>query len=157
MKYLFTIQGCPVYEDTEHRICYVARAMIDSDGAPNNPHKDKHWQAETSLTYQGQPINALTVPYIVVPPAIIHAVPGVVLGCEATVSYKGKSIAAVVADVGPRDKLGELSVRAAELLGIPSNANTGGISTPSVSYTLTPGRAAVVDGVRYTLKPSRAR
>lgn len=157
MTPLLTIAGIQVWQTIERKLQWTAGAMIDSDGAPGNPHHDPDWQADTSLTWQGKPVNALDVPYIVVPPAIIRAVRGIVLGCQGWVENirTGALTPAVVADVGPRTKLGELSVRAAELLGIPSHARKGGTKEKIIRYTIAPGVAAVVNGHAYTLKASR--
>lgn len=97
-------------------------------------------------------VDAETVPYIVVPPAIISGVAGAVLGCRARVTYKGKSVDALVADVGPRTKVGELSIAAARAVGIPSSPRNGGISEFHVLYELWPGIPAEVNGVKHQLQ-----
>jgi hypothetical protein len=87
-------------------------------------------------------VDAETIPYIVVPSLIIQKTAGVVRGCKARVSWQGKSVDCVVADKGPANKVGELSIAAARALGIPSSPRNGGIENPEVFYELWPGVAA---------------
>ena len=97
-------------------------------------------------------VDAWSVPYVVVNPHVQYNATGVVLGCLATVAYQGRSIEAVVADVGPGNRIGEISVAAAKALNIPSSPLSGGVSGFEVSYTLYPGKAAVINGVTYPLQ-----
>jgi hypothetical protein len=87
-------------------------------------------------------VDAETVPYIVVPPLIIQATAGVVRGCKARVTRGNKSVDCVVADKGPRDKIGELSIAAARTIGVPSSPRNGGTDKPELLYELWPGVAA---------------
>jgi len=87
-------------------------------------------------------VDAETVPYIVVPPLVVQQTAGVVRGCRARASYKGKSVDCVVADLGPARKVGELSIAAARALGIPSSPRSGGTEKQEVLYELWPGEAA---------------
>jgi hypothetical protein len=102
------------------------------------------------LHVNGKPLNADVDRYIVVPLQVPRMVGPVVLGCRAVVTYQGKSVEAVVGDLGPRTRLGEMSIACAEALGIDSNPNTGGVDTPTVHYALWPGVAAQ----GYVLQPS---
>lgn len=71
-------------------------------------------------------VDSETVAYISVPK---NALPmGVKLGDIAYVSYKGEAVFAIIADTGPKDKWGEISIKCAELLGIPSSPKNGGAS-----------------------------
>ncbi len=105
-------------------------------------------------------VDSATVPFIVVPPMIVKAVAGIVLGCRCVVtnSRTGKTTEAVVADTGPRNHLGEISVACAKAIGVPTGtthpANGGGASSPTIHYQLFPGKAAVVNGVTYPLQHS---
>lgn len=144
------------------RISFLADADIDcdgvgADGKPNNIDHDPYYQPDTSLHHNGQALDAYTVPYIVVPPAIIQAVKGVVLGCQARLTYRetGQSAMCVVGDIGPRLKIGECSVKAARVVGMPSNPNTGGCDDPRLClYELWPGKAGLAAGVQYKLQAS---
>lgn len=107
-------------------------------------------------------VDSATVPYIAVPPLIIRGVAGVVLGCRAVVTNtrNGKTVEAVVADSGPADHLGEISVACARAIGVGARegaahpANEGGTEDRIISYRVFPGVAAVVNGVTYPLQHS---
>lgn len=87
-------------------------------------------------------VDAETVPYVVVPPMIVQRTAGVVRGCRARVSYRGKQVDCVVADRGPTNKIGELSIAAARALGLPASPRHGGTQEPELLYELWPGKAA---------------
>lgn len=87
-------------------------------------------------------VDSETVPYIVVPPLIVQAAVGVVRGCRARATWRGKVVDCVVADLGPRSKIGEVSIAAARALGLPSSPRSGGSNVPDVLYELWPGQAA---------------
>jgi hypothetical protein len=59
---------------------------------------------------------------------------------------------AVAADVGPRNKVGEVSIELARRIGVPSSPRTGGTSAPIIRYHIFPGVAAVVDGRTFILQ-----
>lgn len=104
-------------------------------------------------------VDAATVPFIVVPPAIRDGVKGVVMGCQANVTNMktGQHTAAVVADIGPRTKLGELSCACALAIGLNPSPISGGMDEHKVEYVLFPGVPAKVNGKTYGLQPkSRA-
>jgi len=126
----------------------------DGNGHPLTD-KDGNAPSKTSLILPGniafRAVDAFSVPYVVVNPHVQRNAAGVVLGCLSQVSYAGNSIEAVVADVGPSDRIGEISVAAARALGIPASALTGGVDS-GVSYTLYPGKVAVINGVTYPLQ-----
>lgn len=89
-------------------------------------------------------VDAETIPYAVVSPLIRNRAKGVVLGCRAVMTniVNGKTVEGVVADIGPRAKIGELSIAAARALGIPSNPRSGGTQDHIVRYELFPGTPA---------------
>jgi hypothetical protein len=153
MKVIATIENCPVTEHDDGKVTFTAKAAIDNDGSDNRQH-DPYWQADTSLHFAGKAIDSEKVPGIVVPPAVIRGVKGVVLGCSARVSYRGITQDAVVFDVGPRAKIGEITPELARRLGINPSALHGGVDAHVVDYALWPGHPAIVDDVHYTLKPS---
>jgi hypothetical protein len=152
-KIIGTIQGCDVIEGDDGSVHFLADADIDCDGG-SNPHHDPCWQPDTSLHFDGRAIDAESVPYIVVPPLIRDGVSGIVLGCIARVtnSRTGQSTEAVVGDIGPHKKIGEISSECARRIGVNDNPNTGGEEDHVISYTLWPGSPAVVDGVTYELQ-----
>jgi len=155
MKKLGTIQGCDIIEDNDGKVLFIADADIDCDGG-SNPHHDPCWQPETTLRHNGHSIDAETVPFIVVPPLIIKATKGIVMGCRSRVTHAltGKRVECVVADSGPTKKIGELSVAAAKAIGVNPNPNTGGEERRIIHYELWPGTPATVNGIRYQLQPA---
>jgi Fungal chitosanase of glycosyl hydrolase group 75 len=96
-------------------------------------------------------VDACSVPYAVVNPFVRRNSVGIVMGCRAVITYNGKSVEAVVADVSGGNDIGEISIAAAEALGIDSSPRTGGVPS-GVSFQLFPGTAAVVNGVTYLLQ-----
>lgn len=155
MTRLSTIEGCPVnMEDVGRvRVSWTARGRIDGDGSGGNPYKDPCFQSATSLKVNGVSLNAEKVPFFVVPRSVILAVKGVVLGCQGFVTYKGKRKPFVVADEGPDDRLGEMSIFGAELFGIPSSPINGGDDDADIFYECFPDVPAEVDGIIYPLQP----
>ncbi|MBN3787986.1 glycoside hydrolase family 75 protein [Burkholderia sp. Ac-20353] len=83
-------------------------------------------------------VDAQTIPYVVVPPLVVTSVVGVVRGCKARVTWQGKSVDCVVADLGPANRIGEISIAAADALGMNSSPRNGGIDKPEVFYELWP-------------------
>ncbi|WP_232924735.1 glycoside hydrolase family 75 protein [Pseudomonas cichorii] len=84
-------------------------------------------------------VDSETVPYIVVPPLIVQKTVGVVRGCLARATWNGKSVDCVVADLGPKNRVGELSIALARELGINPSPRNGGLSKPEILYELWPG------------------
>jgi len=201
-RVLATITGegftCPITEDDDGRVHFMADADIDADGANGQNGASLAYKVDDSGTellanggmkivhgkvicavpgardivildsdnepkvfpggviasmtwyrHPGKPasdpaayVDAETVPYIVVPPVIVTQTAGVVRGCKAHVTFRGKSVDCVVADRGPKNKIGELSIAAARAVGLPSSPRHGGTEKPEVLYELFPGVAA---------------
>lgn len=101
-------------------------------------------------------VDSYGVPYIVVPPQVRRSAKGVVIGCKAIATNlkNGRTVECVVADIGPTNKIGELSIAAARALGINSNPRTGGTSEKIIKYELFPGKAAKINGEKYNLIPA---
>jgi hypothetical protein len=87
-------------------------------------------------------VDSETVPYIVVPPLIVQETSGVVRGCRARITYRGKSVDCVVADKSGKTSIGEMSIAAARELGINPSPRNGGLGKSEVFYELWPGQAA---------------
>ena|SRR5438105_5764339 len=157
-KIIDTIEGEEIILGDDGKVCYKSKAAIDADGSGPS-HGDPDWQNDTTLHHNGRALNADVDQYIVVPPAIISGVGPIVLGSQAHVTntLNGKSCEAVVGDIGPHRKLGEISVACAKALGIPSSPVSGGVDEHVVKYVIEPGVPAVVNGVTYQLQPSSAR
>lgn len=78
-------------------------------------------------------VDASRVPYIAIPRELKQL--GAKLGDVALVTYRDRSSAAIVADIGPRGKVGEGSPALAAALGINPSARNGGAGA-GVSYAL---------------------
>jgi hypothetical protein len=87
-------------------------------------------------------VDSETVPYIVVPPLIVRKTAGIVCGCRGRVMYGGKSVDCVVADLGPGQRIGELSIAAARAIGLRSSPKNGGTGKPQIQYEIWPGTPA---------------
>lgn len=150
------IQGCPIVlermPDGSEKVTFTADADIDCDGTGGNPHRDPYFQSDTTLHNHGKALCAEKENYVVVPPVVRQKTKGIVLGCMVgCVNTKnGKTAWGVVGDIGPRTKVGEVSVAMAEALGLSGNPNTGGTSEHIIQYTIFVGQAA--EG--YTLQPA---
>lgn len=143
------------YELVPHGICELtADYDVDVDGSGSS-HGDKYFQPDTTLHFQGAPLNSDEEDFIVLPPACILNVEGLVLGCQAWVTYRGKKFPAVVGDVGPTRKVGEGSYHLAKLLGMNPSPVNGGEDYAKVLYEWRPGIPAVVNGRTYSLQPYR--
>lgn len=152
MKTLLVVENESISWDGEV-IRFRAKGRIDNDGTGAS-HGDPYHQSDTSLHHFGRALNADTERYIVLPPQVVHSVAPIVLGCQAYVTYKGKRMSAVVGDVGPKARLGEISVALAQSLTINPNPISGGVDTDNLFYEVYPGVRAVVDERVYDLQPS---
>jgi len=128
------------------------------DRGDGTPLTDAHGNAYSKTTYawKGRPIttryvDAATVPYAVVNPMVRLRAVGIVMGCRARITYHGKSVEAVVADVSGSSGIGELSIAAAAAIGIKSSPRHGGVGS-GVRFELWPGSAALVHGELYELQ-----
>lgn len=83
-------------------------------------------------------VDSEKVPFIAIPPQLREQ--GVKLGDLVAVrnDKTGKTVFAVVADIGPKDHQGEGSIKLAQELGINSNARNGGVGS-GISYVVFPG------------------
>lgn len=138
-------------ENDDLSVQFISKAAIDSDGV--GPHHGDH-TAQDETSYKPD-LNADVDRYIVVPPAIISGVTGVVIGCQAHVvnAKNGKFTDAVVGDIGPHHKLGEISCACASAIGLNPSPVDGGVDAHVIKYTLWPGTPANVEGKIYVLQP----
>ena len=152
MKVIAVIEGEQIVEADDNSVRWMAKAAIDSDGV--GPHHGDH-TAQDETTYKPD-LNADVDRYIVVPPAIRNGVKGVVMGCLAHVTdtRSGRHTAAVVGDVGPRKKIGEISCACASAIGLNPSPVSGGVDEHVIEYVIFPGVPAVVNGTQYHLQPS---
>lgn len=89
---------------------------LDTDGghAPGIRWESTH-QDDTSLHWpDGSPVDSNAVPFVVIPGGWNR---GIALGDVCHVEFGGNLVAAIVADIGPRRKIGEGSIALHRLLG----------------------------------------
>jgi uncharacterized Zn-binding protein involved in type VI secretion len=125
---------------------WKAPASICADGLPENTYDDPYWQKTTSFTDStGSYVNPEDTPYYVLPKTITtdpksspFAKAGIKPGdyVRLTNPENGKSIFAIYAENGPTKKIGEISIRAAKDLGIPSSPTSGGYQSMTASRYL---------------------
>jgi hypothetical protein len=140
---------------------YPNKSWRDVLVVENDKPKDDgkgNWYSMTTYAWKDRPvemryIDSTAVPYVVVNPHVRMKAKGVVIGCRARVAYKTKTVDAVVADVSGGNDIGEISIAAAEELGIPSSPRHGGVDS-GVTFELWPGQAALVNGEIYQLQPA---
>jgi hypothetical protein len=84
-------------------------------------------------------IDSETVCYIAVPTVVIEKTIGKVMGCRARASWNGNSVECIVAD-SSGERVGELSIAAAKVLGMSGNPQHGGNDYDEVHYELWPGQ-----------------
>lgn len=147
------------FSGSEKIICFSGGALliqanmdIDADGSPNALTLDPdHGQLETSFNFagilgQGKYLDSENVPYFVLPQDFAIS-QGLVLGDIAAVIYRGQVAFAIYGDTGPANKLGEGSIKLAELLGHApwqqwnngeSLSTNGSINTREVFYLVFP-------------------
>ncbi len=99
-------------------------------------------------------VDGMRFPFAVVPPIVAKGTKGKVLGCKVTLrnTRNGRHCTAVVADIGPTRKIGELSPAAAIALGLDPNARHGGTSDFIISYIIEPGVPANIDTTVFPLQ-----
>ncbi|MDE2293225.1 MAG: hypothetical protein KGL53_14175 [Elusimicrobia bacterium] len=112
---------------------------IDTDGdvtrgdprLASMARRDPYRQSRTALRYSdGRSLDPTRVPFVVIPGGSGMAR----LGDFVLVQYGGRSVLAVVGDVGPRHKFGEGSMALAQQLGVNPSGVSGGVSG-GVTYT----------------------
>jgi hypothetical protein len=124
----------PAAGDRPEAVFWSAKMAIDADGPSGGPGRlngktldPSDGQNDTSLHFaNGKGLPSELVPYIVLPQREPHSNqtfdPAVSLGDLAIVIFKDKTTAAICADMGPFNKIGEASIRVHEALqqmGLP--------------------------------------
>lgn len=131
--------------------------LLDHGNGRPTDDGNGNWYSQTTYAWKGKPIttryvDSTAVPYVVVNPIVRLKAVGIVVGCRAAVTYKKKRIDAVVADVSGASDIGELSICAAKMLGIPDSPRQGGEDKAIVSFEMWPGSAALINGEIYELQ-----
>ena len=131
------------------------RPVVQHDGDP----APGYYVSTTSYQWEGF---AITDParyldsaielFIVVPNHWRRLMPGIVLGCRATVhdSLTGREAECIVGDFGPRNHIGEGSIALAKFFGLNADPKRGGVQSERFTYTFYPGVS--LDG--YELQPA---
>jgi hypothetical protein len=104
-------------------------------------------------------VDSETINYVCVPPEIRERATGIVMGCAVKCYYRttGKTAWGMVADVGPRDKVGEISIAMARALGMCPSPRNGGEERALIEYTFYPSRFAEIDGVQIPMITMRGK
>ena len=131
-------------------VYWQASMDIDCDGqqsAQCSLATDPDYQDQTSaVDSQGNPLDAATLPYIVIPlPSTLwdYSQSGIELGAVVAVIYNNMVEYGVFGDEGPQSIIGEASYAMAQALGIDPNPSTGGVDS-GVTYITFTGSSAVV-------------
>lgn len=159
-----------VYQVKSGVFAYTSSLAVDTDGSDPDPDPD-HQSRTTWHDANGAYLGAHHVPYYVLgdycydkvsPCPRFHYAEHNITGLQfALIFYDGKCIGAVFGDtqgdsVTPTSdndsrELGEASVEAANLLGIPSSGTTGGVNS-GVTVVIFSGSQWVVHGTNATLQ-----
>jgi hypothetical protein len=131
-------------------VFWKADLDVDCDGKTStqcNTTTDPSYQNQTSATdSQGNPLDAATLPYVVVPlpsTRFDYTAGGLALGSVIAVIYNDHVEYGVFGDEGPSSIIGEASYRMAQLLGIDPDPSTGGADS-GVAYIAFTGASAIV-------------
>jgi hypothetical protein len=155
--------GINAYQIAEGFFAFTSSMAVDTDGSDPDPDSD-HQDQTTFQDDNGNQLAAHHVPFYVLGDVCPsgqspcqwfyypeHNITGLQFGL---IFYNRQCIGAVFGDtVGSPDdprKLGEASVKAAQLLGIPSSGTTGGVEN-GVTYVVFSGSQWVLSGTNSTL------
>jgi len=147
---------------------WKADMSVDCDGIASdqcNVNTDSDYQNHTTLTTStGEPLNAATLPYAVIPQPSgrwDYRVNNIKLGAVVVVIYNGQVRYGVFGDTGGPDIIGEASYAMVKSFGLNPNPNINAVPTIAVTYIVFPGshvspveshEAAMVLGVRLLSK-----
>ncbi|MDF6045811.1 glycoside hydrolase family 75 protein [Streptomyces sp. JH14] len=128
--------------DKNGAVFWKADMDIDCDGEVTtacNENTDPWFQDDTAFhTSGGEPLNAETLPYVVMPSSSSlwnYSSSGINGGGVVAVLYDNQVEYAVVGDTGPTQIIGEASYATAAALGIDPDPETGGAES-GVTYIL---------------------
>jgi hypothetical protein len=158
-----------VYQPAAGVYVYTSSMAIDDDGSDPDPDPD-HQNQTTFQDSNGQQLAAHHVPYFVLGddcwdkktpcPHFFYKEHGISGRQFALVFYNGNVIGAIFGDTQTGNsqttssndsrELGEASVKAAQLLGIPSSGTTGGVDN-GVTVAIFSGPSWVVNGTNANL------
>lgn len=115
--------------------------------------KTAYFRRDADPFHPDRYLDSAAIPFIVVENFIRRRAKGIVLGCRARVTNcrTGKSVDAIVGDLGPLYKVGEISIAAARAIGINSDPRIGGEEDHVIDYELWPDEPAVINGEEFEL------
>ena len=162
-------QNVNVYQVATGVYAYTSGMAIDTDGSDSDPDPD-HQGDTTWQDSNGQALGAHHVPFYVLGddcwdrttpcPHFFYKERGMTGRQFALMFYNGKVIGSIFGDTQTANnqttsdndsrELGEASVKAAQLLGIPSSGTTGGVDN-GVTVVMFSGSSWVVNGTNATL------
>ncbi|TML25398.1 MAG: hypothetical protein E6G35_12220 [Actinobacteria bacterium] len=162
-------QNVNVYQVATGVYAYTSSMAIDTDGSDPDPDPDHQGQT-TWQDSNGKALGAHHVPFYVLGddcwdrkspcPHFFFKEHNIKGRQFALMFYKGKCIGSIFGDTQTANnqttsdndsrELGEASVKAAQLLGIPSSGTTGGVDN-GVTVTIFSGSSWVVNGTNSTL------
>src|SRR5215813_4612469 len=162
-------QNVNVYQVAPGVYAYTSGMAIDTDGSDPDPDPDHQGQT-TWQDSAGKYLGAHHVPFYVLGddcwdrkspcPHFFYKDHNIKGRQFALMFYKGKCIGSIFGDTQTANdqktsdndsrELGEASVKAAQLLGIPSSGTTGGVDN-GVTVVIFSGSSWVVDGTNSTL------
>ncbi|MFL6112965.1 MAG: glycoside hydrolase family 75 protein [Catenulispora sp.] len=162
-------QNVNVYQVAKGVYAYTSGMAIDTDGSDHDPDPD-HQGDTTWHDSNGKALAAHHVPFYVLGddcwdrkspcPHFFYKEHGMKGRQFALMFYKGKVIGAIFGDTQTANnqttsdndsrELGEASVKAAQLLGIPSSGTTGGVDN-GVTVVMFSGSSWVVNGANADL------
>jgi len=162
-------QNVNVYQVKPGVYAYTSGMAIDTDGSDSDPDPD-HQGETTWEDSNGEALGAHHVPFYVLGddcwdrtspcPHFFYRERGMTGRQFALMFYNGKVIGSIFGDTQTANsqttsdndsrELGEASVKAAQLLGIPSSGTTGGVDN-GVTVVMFSGSSWVVNGTNTTL------
>jgi len=162
-------QNVNVYQVATGVYAYTSGMAIDTDGSDPDPDPD-HQGETTWQDSNGKALGAHHVPFFVLGddcwdrkspcPHFFYREHGMSGRQFALMFYNGKVIGSIFGDTQTANdqttsdndsrELGEASVKAAQLLGIPSSGTTGGVDN-GVTVVMFSGKSWVVDGTNANL------
>jgi Fungal chitosanase of glycosyl hydrolase group 75/Carbohydrate binding module (family 6) len=162
-------QNVNVYQVASGVYAYSSSMAIDTDGSDPDPDPD-HQGETTWEDSNGQALGAHHVPFYVLGddcwdrttpcPHFFYQERGMTGRQFALMFYNGKAIGSIFGDTQTANnqttsdndsrELGEASVKAAQLLGIPSSGTTGGVDN-GVTVVMFSGSSWVVNGTNANL------
>jgi len=155
LEVLLEIGGAIIYTAPKgDYVCFVSDLDVCTDGSGPS-HGDPSYQPQTAYYNGGKFLNADVDKYIVIPPQVRSMVAPVVMGCQGKLTRLDSALqhAAVVGEIGPKDKTGEAAICLAKIMN-PKVTPKAGDERLIYFYELWPGKPAVVDGKRYKLEPA---